>query len=111
MRLSPDAYIDSVNHGGCEVKITGLAATLANQLSEEMITWKALACCCSIGEGCDRRSSGECYAARVESARLIHLAMSAEPAPMVKSERMRRSRETEWSPASILATRDWLDPN
>lgn len=43
--------IDSVNHGGCEVKITGLAATLANQLSEEMITWKALACCCSIGEG------------------------------------------------------------
>jgi hypothetical protein len=51
------------------------------------------------------------YAARVESARLIHLAISAEPAPMVNSARMRRSRETEGAPASILATRDWLDPN
>ena len=45
------------------------------------------------------------------AARFLHLAISAEPAPMVNSERMRRSRETEWSPASILATRDWLDPN
>ncbi len=51
------------------------------------------------------------YAARLVSARLIHLAISAEPAPMVNRDLMRRSRETELSPASILPTRDWLDPS
>src|SRR3990170_704376 len=30
-------------------------------------------------------------------------------APRVRSERTRRSRETDGSPVSILATRDWLD--
>ena len=46
------------------------------------------------------------YAARVVSARLIHFAMSAERAPIAKRDLMRRSRETEGAPASILATRD-----
>jgi hypothetical protein len=46
------------------------------------------------------------YAARGVA---IILESSRSEAPSVMRERMRRSRETEESPASILATRDWLD--
>ena len=46
------------------------------------------------------------YAARMVSARLIHLAMSVAVAPMVRSDRMIKSSDTERSAASILATRD-----
>ena len=46
------------------------------------------------------------YAARPVPARLIHLAISVAVAPMVSSDRIMRSSDTEGSPASILATRD-----
>ena len=37
------------------------------------------------------------------------LGESRSEAPSVMRERISRSRETDESPASILATRDWLD--
>lgn len=55
-------------------------------------------------------TSGGCYAARLVSALLIHFAISAELAPILNRDRTSRSRETERSPASIFAIRDWLDP-
>lgn len=39
----------------------------------------------------------------------ISRAGSAREAPSARSERIRRSRKTDASPASISATRDWLD--
>ena len=51
------------------------------------------------------------YAARSCSARLIHLAISVAVAPIVSNDRIIRSSDTDRSAASILATRDWLDPN
>lgn len=51
------------------------------------------------------------YAARFVSARRIHFAIAAGLAPMRSSDFTKRSRETDRSPASILATRDWLDPS
>src|SRR3990172_5323112 len=38
-------------------------------------------------------------------------ASSLRVVPMASRERIRRSMETEGSPASILATRDWLEPS
>lgn len=52
------------------------------------------------------------YAARPfllrTSPRMV-LAKSLELAPRSRSELTRRSMDTDGSPASILATRDWLD--
>ena len=53
-----------------------------------------------------RPGTARLYAARAVSARLIHLAMSAAVAPMVRSARTIRSSDTERSAASILAMRD-----
>src|SRR5437773_2224606 len=50
------------------------------------------------------------YAARRVVAPPIARAMSLFVAPMARSERTRRSILTVASPASIFATRDWLEP-
>lgn len=51
------------------------------------------------------------YAARSVWARRIHLAMAVGLAPMRSNDWTRRYKETDRSPASILVTRDWLEPN
>lgn len=55
--------------------------------------------------------TGTSYAARFGSAFLINLAISPGAAPIASNERTIKSSDTERSPASILATRDWLECN
>ena len=47
----------------------------------------------------------------LQAARFTRFAMSALLAPSTSNVRIIKSIETDLSPASILATRDWLDPN
>jgi len=51
------------------------------------------------------------YAARGVSTRLISFAISPGVAPIANSDRTIKSTVTDRSAASILATRDWLEPS
>src|SRR5206468_203631 len=57
-----------------------------------------------------RRAAGSCQAA-LRAGRANHRATSRRLAPIRSNNRTKRSMLTDGSPASIFATRDWLDPS